>query len=322
VTRKAALLLSSLDPASAAELLKVARPEVATRLVAELASLGASPRPEEAAQPAMEFLGMLNQAAGGPGRKFLKEMLDTAMGKDKSKEMLSKMEETARQRDPFGPIRSLGSADLAKALEGESPQVVAIVLSELPPKTCTELMGLLEGQVRLESLRGIAVGEEASPEVRKRVADLVLSRLRAPAARQAGRREHQTRKVALLLRGLAGEMRGDLLKALSASEPEAGSAIRDAMVTWDDVASISDRSLQEFLRSTDSKKLALALTGADAAIAKKLRANMSERASAMLEEEMSLLSSPKAADIAAAREAMLKDLRELNANNMLAFEEG
>jgi flagellar motor switch protein FliG len=183
-------------------------------------------------------------------------------------------------------------------------------------------MGLLEGQVRLESLRGIAVGEEASAEVRKRVADLVLSRLKAPAMRQAGRREHQTRKVALLLRGMPGEMRGDLLKGLVQSEPEAGSAIQDAMVTWDDIVSISDRSLQEFMRSTEAKKLALALVGADGAIVKKLRSNMSERASALLEEEMSLLSSPKAADIGQAREAMLKDLRELNANNMLAFEEG
>ena len=154
------------------------------------------------------------------------------------------------------------------------------------------------------------------------MADQVLSRLKAPAAREAGRREQQTRKVALLMRGLAGDIRGDLLKAIAESDPEAGSAIQEAMVTWGDIVSISDRSLQEFMRSTESKKLALALVGAAPATVKKFRTNMSERAIALLEEEMSLLASPKAADIAQAREALLKDLRELNTNNMLSFEEG
>ncbi len=322
-TRKAALLLSSLDPASAAELLKVARPEVANRLVAELAVLGAAPQPQEVAQHAREFLGQLNETlGGGANRKFLRELLENALGKDKSREMLSRLEEMKRQRDPFHAVRGLEAGELAEALAGESPQVVAVVLSELPPRKSTELLGRLEETVRLEAVRGIAVGEEASAEVRRRVADLVLSRLKAPTARQAGRREQQVRKVALVLRGLAGEVRSGLLQAILQSEPEAGGAIRDAMVTWEDIVSITDRSLQEFLRSTEARKLALALVGADPATTRKLRSNMSERAGALLDEEVSLLASPKAADIAAAREALLKDLRELNANNKLAFEEG
>jgi flagellar motor switch protein FliG len=321
--RKAAMLLMSLDPASAAELLKEARPEVANRIVAELASLGASPRTAEAGEPAQEFLGMLTKAAGGgAGRKFLKELLDTAMGKDRSKEMLSRLEETQRHGDPFHAIRGLDSALLAKALQGESPQVVALVLSDLPAKKSTELVGLLDESVRVESLRGIAAGEEPSPEVRKRVADLVLSRVSAPTMRQSGRRDHQMRKVALLLRGLEGEMRGKLLQSMAQSDPESGKAIQDAMVTWEDIVAIADRSLQEVMRGMESRKLAMALVGAEAAIVAKLRTAMSERAAAMLEEEMSLLSAPKASEIAQARQAILTDLRELNANNMLSFVEG
>jgi len=196
------------------------------------------------------------------------------------------------------------------------------VLSELPPRKSTELVGLLDEKVRVESIRGIAVGEEASTEVRKHVADLVLSRLKAPAMRQAGRREQQMRKVALLMRGLSGDLRGNLMTAIAQGEPAVGSAIQEAMVTWEDIVAISDRSLQEFLRSTESRKLALALVGGDPATTKKLRSNMSERASALLEEEMSLLASPKSADIAEARQTLLKGLRELNANNQLSFEEG
>lgn len=321
-TRKAALLLMSLDAASAAQLLKDARPEVAARIATELACLDASGKPEDASQPAQEFLVLLGKSAQGRGAgKFVKDLLDSAMGKDKRVEILSRAQEMVAQRDPFGPIRTLAPADLAKALEGESPSVVAMVLSELPPKKSAELVTLLEEKTRVESLRGIASGEEPSAEARRRVAGLVLSRLQAPTLRRDGRREHQTRKVAVLLRGLSGDLRGSLVQAIAQSDPQSGTAIQDAMVTWGDILSIADRSLQEFLRGVESRKLAMALVGAAPAIMTKLRSNMSERASAMLEEEMSLLSSPKAQDIADAREELLKALREMNANNKLSFVE-
>jgi len=319
--RKAALLLMSLDPASAAELLKEARPEVATRLVAELAWLNAAGASAEAPQQAQEFLGLLRKSVGDGSRKLLKQMLEGAMGREKSRDVLARLDDLATQQDPFLPIRDLPAADLAGALAGEPAQVVSLVLSELPSKKSGELVGLIDEKVRVESLRGVAAGEEPAPEVRKRVADLILSRLKSPATQQRGRRQAQVRKVAVLLRGLAGELRNALLEAISAADAPSATAIRQAMITWDDVVAISERSLQDFLRGAESRKLALALVGADPAIDKKLRSNMSERAATMLEEEISLLSAPKPAEINAARENLLEDLREMAANNMLSFEE-
>jgi len=43
------------------------------------------------------------------------------------------------------------------------------------------------------------------------------------------------------------------------------------MVTWDDIPSIADRSLQDFMRSVESNKLAVALHGADEVIMGKIR---------------------------------------------------
>ncbi len=323
--RKAAMLLMGLDPASAAELLKAARPDVVTEIVAEVAYLDASGYRKTAASgdSAREFFGMIKKSRGGAvassGENFIKHLLETTLGRDKARDVIGRLGDMVQVRDPFLAVRSVEVGDLAKALHGESPQVAALVLAELPAKKSADLLALLDEKVRLEALRGMAGGEEASPDVRKRVADLVLTRLKAPGVKAAGKKDQQLRKVAVLLRSLGGDMRNNLLKAIVASDKGTGESIQRMMVTWEDIISIADRSLQEALRGVESKKLALALIGADKAIVQKLRSNMSERASQMLDEETSLLSSPKPEEIAKAREDFLQDLRELNVNNMLSF---
>lgn len=324
--RKAALLLLALDPASAAELLKSARPDMVQELVAEVAHLNASgsKKNDASAAPAREFCTLLARKTGAAGQKerFLQDMLDGALGAEKSRALMARIGDLVQDRDPFIQVRSLPVEDLAKALRGESPQVAALVLADLPAKKSADLLGLLEEKVRLEAVRGMAAGEEASADVRKRVADLVLTRLAAPSMKSEGRKDQQLRKVAILLRGLGSDLRSSLIQSMVAADKEVGQAIQRLMVTWEDITSIADRSLQEVLRGMESKKLAMALMNADAAVVAKLRTNMSERAAAMLDEETSLLSNVKPTDVEKSREAVLNDLRELNANNMLNFVDG
>ena len=128
------------------------------------------------------------------------------------------------------------------------------------------------------------------------------------------------RKVAVLLRGLEPEARDSLLGAIAQKNQDSGDAVRGLMVIWEDLPAIADRSLQEVLRELDSRKMALALTDAAEAINAKFRANISERAGAMLDEELSLLSSPSTEDIQQARETVLEVLRAMNAKGELNFE--
>jgi flagellar motor switch protein FliG len=194
-----------------------------------------------------------------------------------------------------------------------------MVLGELTSKRSAEVLSAMDRKLQVETVRVMTSGQEAGVEIRRRVADLVMSRLKSPGAQQQARQGQQLRKVARLLRTLGGDLRTAIVKAVGESDPASAKSVQEAMVTWDDIVSIADRSLQEALRSTESRRLAMALIGAEAAIVSKIRACMSERAAATLDEESSLLSSPKQEDVQKARDAFLSDLRELNANNMLSF---
>jgi len=93
--------------------------------------------------------------------------------------------------------------------------------------------------------------------------------------------------------------------------------IRRLMITWEDITSVADRSMQESLRSVDSGKLAMALYGADEDVAEKIRSNISDRARAMLDEEISLMQEPLEKEVLEAREEVVKPLRDANEEGTL-----
>jgi flagellar motor switch protein FliG len=279
-----------------------------------------------------EFFGLLRNAKPKRGN-FLLEMLEGAVGKPKSQEMMGQVRSLVSARDPFLSIRNREAAELAAALEGESGQVAALILSELPPKKSGELLNLLDEQVRAQAMRGMMAADDVPPETRQRVAALVQKRLAeqskgtaAPVVQADGsgatqRRDVQLRKVALLLRGLRTEARDSMVKVISDQNPDTGKTVMQMMVLWEDVPAVADRPMQEILRMLDAQMLALSLVEAEPAVSKKIRDNISERAVALLDEETSLLSNPKPEEIEASRQKVLGALRDLNAKGELTFEE-
>jgi flagellar motor switch protein FliG len=325
--RKAALLLMGLEPTTAAELLKAADPEVVTRIAAELAYLEASGQTagDAAGEPVRQFAEELRQSIGRPrASRLLQGMLEDAVGAERTREILERISAMVDQRDPFLPIRSADPEEIAEALKGESPQVAALVLTELPPKVSAKLLPLLADKVRAEAVRGMTSEQHVAPETRMRVASVVRSRLAKSDGADEGprsNRQEQLRKVAVLLRDLGSELRDTLIQAIAESDADTSVEVQRLMVMWEDVAIVSDRSLQDALRAVDARKLALAMYEADEATGGKLRSNMSERQIAMIDEEASLLSKPDEEQIDEARNEFLNALRDLAANNSLSFEE-
>ncbi|HET6427271.1 MAG TPA: FliG C-terminal domain-containing protein [Phycisphaerae bacterium] len=324
--RKAAMLLLSLDPETAADLVKSAGQDTIKEIAAEIACLEAEggSRGSVFAQSVREFLELLGRSQGStPRGEFVKRMLTGAVGSEHTDRLLAEVNQMVHRRDPFLAIRSAPPALMAKALEGESARTAAVVLSELPPGASAKVLELLEEPVRVDAVRGMTAGA-ASPEARARVADVVRARLEALRRRgETGVDEHRAkiRKTAVLLRGLDASVRDALLEGVAEKDPDTRDGIEQLMVIWEDVAVLADRPLQDVLRNIDSRKLALALVDADEVTVAKIRSNMSERATAMLDEETSLLSAPKPNEIAEVREAILEALRELNSKGELTFEE-
>lgn len=330
-TRKAAMLLMSLEPGAASELLKAAKLATITRIAAELASLGPGEHEGSvAAEPVREFHGLLSRGRGSDNAAALmRRMLENAVSRQDVDRVLGDVDRMVQLRDPFKAIRESSTSRLAAALKGESAQVAAMVLGELTAKQSAELLPRLDEGIRLEAVRGMASNDAVAPEAKCRVAAAVQGRLQtsdeegaAPVeAEPAEAKDGRYRKVALLLRGLKADFRAGLIDDMMSLDEETAKEVQRMMVIWVDLRVIADRNLQEALRSVDSRRLALSLATADPRTVERIRDNISERASSMLDEETSLMTTPNEEDIAAAREAILESLRSMNADGELHFED-
>jgi flagellar motor switch protein FliG len=193
-----------------------------------------------------------------------------------------------------------------------------VVLSELSTKKSQEVLSLLDEEIRLKAVCKMTNPEMVGSGVRRRMAATVTKRLKSFQGETVMERpEEALRKLALVLSGLERDVRDQMLAEIGKNDEETAAMVKRLMITWEDITSVADRSLQEALRNVDSGKLALALHGADEDIAQKIRSNMSDRAVSLLDEEIALMQEPLDKEVLNAREEVVRPLREANEEGTL-----
>lgn len=324
--QKAAMLLMSLDAATAAELARGLNSEAVQALAVELAYLDATGlrSSEQSAEILKQFCSSLGADQGFQLNKFLNEMLLSTVGQDKTEEIQTQIQDALNKRDPFMSIRSTDPQVIASILADEHPQAAAVVLSELPAKKSSMVLGLMDEEIRRSTISRMTSRETVTAEARMRIAETICRRLQAASTEGAGggqivQPEQSLRKVAVILRNLSQEVRDGLLGAIKEKDDEVGETVANLMIVWEDIPQVTDRSLQQALRGIDAKNLALALHKADEGVAQKIRSNISERAAATVDEETSLMSAPKKDEVESAKEQIVAVLREMNQDGELTF---
>jgi len=322
--QKAAMLLMSLDTVTAVELLRGLDAEEIQEIAIELARIDASEKQDvkEQVRIVREFCNSLQREQNQKFsvRAFLNEMLVNVLDKEKVEQVQTEVKKATEQKDLFLDIRLASTDELVLALEGEHPQTIAVVLSELPPKKSQEVLSQLGEETRLKAVCKMTNPELMSSGVKQRMVSTITKRLKGFKGETIVEKPEQTlRKLAVVLSGMEKEIRDPMLAEIAKNDEGTASMIRRLMITWEDIPSVADRSLQESLRTVDSGRLALALYGADEDIVQKIRSNISERAKAMLDEEISLMQEPMEKEVLQAREDVIRPLREANEQGTLRF---
>jgi len=333
--QKAAMLLMSLDSATAAELLKGVDAKVVQELAVELAHLDTAgfSRNRQSLKLARQFCNLLEAHQGFRINGFLKELLKSTVGDEKTEEIQTGIQGLLYKDDPFIPIRSAESQKIASVLENEHPQTAAVVLSGLPAEKNSEVLSFFDWGIRVSVVNRMSSCGAMSAEAKARIAEVVCKRLEAIAtpvlsceSKNGGtgglsqtQSEPSLRKLAVVLRNLGKEIRDGLLGAIQGKDERTGEMVADLMIVWEDVPQLTDRSLRKALRRIDVKKLALALVKADNKLVQKIKSNISEPMAVVLNEQALLVSAYGKEDIEQAREKIVQVLREMNEKGELAF---
>ncbi|MFC1794823.1 FliG C-terminal domain-containing protein [Planctomycetota bacterium] len=324
--QKAAMLLMSLDAATAAEMVKGLDAEIARELAVELTYLDVADVKSSGKSNNIvrQFHHSLKVTETFQLNGFLDEVLKSTVGQEKAEQIVVHIQQVLCNPDPFITISSVDPQTLALVLAHEHPETIAVVLSGLSTEKMIEVLNFLDGGTRVSVVGRMNSCRKMTAEAKAIIAEAVCERLEAMADGSAAKllppwSKQSLRKVAVIVRDFGKEIRDGLLSAIGSKDNRAGEMIAELMIIWADILHVTDRSIQKVLRGFDAKKLALALHGADKTIIQKIKSNLSKQTVAVLDEQASLISAPGNEDIEDARGQIVRILREMNEKSENVF---
>jgi flagellar motor switch protein FliG len=192
----------------------------------------------------------------------------------------------------------------------EHPQTIALVLSHLPPAYGAEIIKGLPAERQLAVIRRIAHMGQTNPEVIHEVERGLETRM-SSLMNQSFEKAGGVNSVAEILNVSDRATERVLLESLSQEDPELVEEIRRLMFVFDDLCKLSDKDIQTVLKNVETPQWAMGLKGASAELKQKILGNMSQRASAMLTEEMEYLGSVKLSEVEAVQQQIVDIVRRL-----------
>src|ERR1017187_4678631 len=318
--RKAAILIALMGEDVASSILRNL-PERDVQLVTrELAEIGTVP-PELAHEVLEEYsrAASTQKFVTQGGADVARRLLVKTFGEEQAKGVMQKVaglqESSAAQLES---LRKVDPSQLAKFIESEHPQTIALILAHLDEKQVAAILMKLPEQIRADAVKRLAQLRQFSPEIAERVSFVLNRRLQA-----LGERSRKTyagfKSVADVMNRLESGAAKTILEALEQEDATLAISIRNFMFTFEDLLGVADVAIREWLGAVDKKVLALSLKGASNDLKDHIFRSMSSRAADMLKEDMEALGPVRNKDVMQAQQESVALLRRLEAEGKVVL---
>lgn len=322
---KAAVLLLSLGTEAAAEVMRHLAPEEVRRVSRALTRMRKIER-EELEQVQGDFERTLQE--GVPlaldGRQFALQVVSRALGGDggEEREIVSELEEAVSGTvDLATVLMGVSPTALARLLEGEHPQIAALILAHLGSSQAAQAIALLPETMQADTVERLARLESVPTALASEVGS-VLKDLVKGLGDEPGHALGGPRAVAEMMNVIDKETENRIFSDLEASDPDLASEIRSLMFTFEDLTKLDNRSLQTLLKEVPREDLLLALKTASPPLQEKIFANLSSRAAQILKDDMAAAGPVRLKDVEEAQARIVTVLRELESEGRVVIAGG
>ena len=253
------------------------------------------------------------------GDEYAHKLLVTAFGEEGARQLLSQVSRAVEMS--ASKLDSLQKADpqqLAKFLESEHPQTIALILAHLDAKEASILLMRFPEALRAEAVKRLAQLRQFSPEIAQKVAMSLHKRLEA-LGEQHRRAYAGVQGVADMLNRLDPVSTKVILEAIEKDDPKLALSIRNLMFTFQDLLGVPEAGIRELLGQLDKKTLALALRGATEELKSYIFKSMSTRAVEMLKEDMEVLGPVRSREVVKAQQEAVAIARKLEAEGKITL---
>jgi flagellar motor switch protein FliG len=251
------------------------------------------------------------------GESFAKKLLIRAFGETAAQDLLFQVERAEEAR--AGDLDSLRRADpqqLAKFLEGEHPQTIALIAAHLEIRQAADLVSLLSEKVRADVVHRLAEMNQFSTDMAQKVS-LILNKKLQSVVKAKQRGYSGLKVVADMMNRMPQDLVKPILESVEASDANLALSIRNLMFTFEDFLSTPETSIREIVAQLDKKILGTALKNTSEEVRSHFYKCMSSRAVEMLKEDMEIMGPIRTRDIHHAQREAVNLARSLEAEGKI-----
>ncbi|MCE2944636.1 MAG: flagellar motor switch protein FliG [Lysobacteraceae bacterium] len=307
---KAAILMLSLGEGEAAEVLKHMTAKEVQKVGQAMAAVGGVSR-EQIEKVMGDFaIALDKQTSVGIGADdYVRKVLVQALGEDKAGSVIDRIL-LGRNSSGMEMLKWMDPRAIADLIRNEHPQIMAIVLSHLEPDQAADTLRNFPERVRADVLLRVATLDNVPPVALNELNE-VMEKQFAGAQGSKATTIGGVKVAANILNFVDSGQDQVILGAIGKIDQALSDQIQDLMFVFDDLATLDDKSMQAVLREVPGDRLPLALRGGSDDVKEKVLRNMSQRAAAILKEDMDDRGPVKLSEVEAAQKEVLQIVRRL-----------
>lgn len=308
--QKAAVLLMSLDVDTSAKVFKELDMKEVEQIAVEITNMKDISQNvvEDVIDEFYQLMTAQSYVIDG-GIEYAQVLLEKSYGLDKAKEIIEKIRVLTTVRG-FNILKKSDPQQLASFLSKEHPQTIALILSHLPPDQSAEVLHEFSDQLRFEAIIRIAKLGKVSPALVSQV-EHVVDQIAETTLSQNLSAAGGAQLVANILNKSNNASAKALLEVIEEKDLGLATEIKRLMFLFEDIILIDDKGIQRILREVDKRDLALALKVTDDKVKQKIYKNMSERAAAVVKEELEYMGPVKLKEVESAQMRIVDIIKRL-----------
>lgn len=250
------------------------------------------------------------------GVEYAEELLDQLGGNAKSEQMLKKLKDTSGS-NVFDDFQDTKITQIASFIQNEHPQVAALIFSQLNTDKSAEILSYMPEEMQGEIIYRLASMEKISAEVILEIEEVIKEHLGGMDT-MGDRVKSGTATVAQILNEADISVERHVLDIIDQRDPQMASDIKEQMFLFEDIIHFDDRTVQLIINEMEKTDLVMGLKGVEEELTQKFLGNMSQRASAMLQEDMDALGPVPLKDVKEAQQRIIKKIKELEESGQIS----
>ncbi|NIJ09577.1 flagellar motor switch protein FliG [Sphingomonas vulcanisoli] len=313
----AAIMLMLLEESEAAEVIGRLDPEEVERLGASMFSV-ADVSEREINSVLDEFVRRAKSRTtlGFAADSQIRGMMERALGPDRAAPILGRIR-PVNQPQALDSLKWMEPATIASLVEGEHPQLIALVLAHLAPERAAEVLQMLPEDMQTPIIQRVATLGPVSPEAIEDIERLLTRPLRRPQSAAIGRPRGGVSEAAQIVNNSRKASEQRILKALQKLDKNLARSIEDEMFVFENLNALDDKNLGMLLRAVESDILVVSLKGADERLKARMFGCMSSRAAQSIQDAITDKGPMRMADVQIAQKEMLSIARRLAAEGTI-----